>query len=218
MCGKNIRMNSENEPGRRERKKAGTRAALLASSKVLFETKGFADTTVHQIAEAADVSERTFFRYFRSKDDLLLPGIASFFNSITAEFESNGSRGQPLEALLASVEAVVTRNFTNGENFPLPIPEPWNDSLASRSARAFMEWERNLSEVMRAKISAADPDLKDLDLVAAVTTRCGIAAMRSTLEYLQRSGVANASNPDVALGALRRAFELASSLGTLPDG
>ncbi|MFC0114944.1 TetR/AcrR family transcriptional regulator [Kibdelosporangium aridum] len=58
--------------GRRERKKQRTRQALIEAAVELFEAKGFQDTTVAEIAEAADVSTRTFFLHFPTKEDVLL--------------------------------------------------------------------------------------------------------------------------------------------------
>ena len=77
-------MDDNAEPGLRERKKSRTRETVRREAFRLFELNGYAQTTVDQIAEAADVSPRTFFRYFPTKesvlfnDDLLSPIIEAF--------------------------------------------------------------------------------------------------------------------------------------------
>ncbi|MER5304668.1 MULTISPECIES: TetR/AcrR family transcriptional regulator [Streptomyces] len=56
-------------PGLRERKKQRTRDALLRAALELFTTKGYEETTVDEIVEAVDVSQRTFFRHFAGKQE-----------------------------------------------------------------------------------------------------------------------------------------------------
>ena len=78
----------EADPGRRQRKKQLTRDALFRAAMDLFAAKGYDRTAVHEITDAVDVSERTFFRYFASKEDLVLSfirdGAAAFAEALAA--------------------------------------------------------------------------------------------------------------------------------------
>lgn len=63
----------QSAPSLRDRKKAQTRDALVAAAMRLFRARGFEATTVDEIASAADVSRRTFFRYFPTKEAVVFP-------------------------------------------------------------------------------------------------------------------------------------------------
>lgn len=91
------------EAGLRERKKERTREALETAAFDLFERKGFDHTTVEEIADACDVSRRTFFRYFSSKED----AFAGDHAAKTALFASLLAARPPGEPALESVRRVI---------------------------------------------------------------------------------------------------------------
>src|SRR6266576_6037531 len=107
----------EADPGRRERKKQRTRDALFEAAMELFAAKGYDRTAVHEITDAVDVSERTFFRYFASKEDLVL----SFIRDGTIAFaEALTARPAPEEPLAAARNAlqVSLRALSGGQGLP----------------------------------------------------------------------------------------------------
>ena len=93
--------------GLRERKKLRTKAAIQREAMRLFLEKGFDDTTIEDIAEAADISPSTFFNYFPTKEDVVFedeldPLILAAFNTEPAD-----------EKPLAAIRNAMTRVFSN---------------------------------------------------------------------------------------------------------
>ncbi|MFI5688296.1 TetR/AcrR family transcriptional regulator [Streptomyces sp. NPDC051636] len=106
-------------PGLRERKKQRTRDALLRAALELFLTQGYEHTTVDEIAEAVDVSQRTFFRYFAGKED------AAFFVPRLAEshYVQALRERPPDEAPLEALRKAVMESWdTIGEVIEQVVP------------------------------------------------------------------------------------------------
>src|SRR5262245_12308595 len=80
---------SINQIGLRERKKLRTREALADAAFELFQRKGFEATTIDEIAEQVELSPRTFFRHFASKEDVALTLMERQFAAV---YEAFGAR------------------------------------------------------------------------------------------------------------------------------
>ena len=87
----------------RERKKQRTREALLRSALELFTTQGYERTTVDEIAEAVDVSQRTFFRYFAGKEDVAFTVQEMTEARFVEAVRARPPHEAPLEALRQAV-------------------------------------------------------------------------------------------------------------------
>src|SRR3954471_24374248 len=85
--------------GLRERKKARTRKAISETAIALFLERGYDEVSVAEIAAAAEVSKRTLFAYFPTKDDLVLHRIADHEDETARVVRGRAPGESPLAAL-----------------------------------------------------------------------------------------------------------------------
>jgi AcrR family transcriptional regulator len=95
--------------GRRARRSAATRESLFRAALDLFAVKGFAETTVEDITQAADFGKGTFFNYFPSKDHLLVAFSDMQLSKLQAAVERNPSIIRAL--LLANLSSTPVREL-----------------------------------------------------------------------------------------------------------
>jgi AcrR family transcriptional regulator len=130
--------------GLRERKKAKTRAAIRQHALRLFREQGYPATTVEQIAAAAEVSPATFFRYFPTKEDVILQDD---FELVTlGALEAQPPQLSPIAAFRAaaaqSLEAMNPEDiqrFHDTVEMTMMIPEV--------RARALDEFSRTIDQI-----------------------------------------------------------------------
>jgi AcrR family transcriptional regulator len=96
-------------PGRRQRRSAEIRERLFRAALDLFGRKGFAETTVEDITEAADVGKGTFFNYFPSKDHILLAFGEMQLAKLEAAIETARRTNQPMPEFLRGLGARMTQ-------------------------------------------------------------------------------------------------------------
>jgi AcrR family transcriptional regulator len=97
---------------RRKRRGTETRERLFHSALELFAQKGFAETTVEDITEAADVGKGTFFNYFPSKDHILLAFGEMQLSKLESAIEMARRSGEPMPEFLRSLGVRMTQEPT----------------------------------------------------------------------------------------------------------
>jgi AcrR family transcriptional regulator len=138
---------AERPVGLRERKKARTRAAIREHALRLFREQGYHATTVEQIAEAAEVSPSTFFRYFPTKEDVVLQDDFDVLGTET--FEAQPAGLSPIAAFRAAAAEIFgtltpeeLARFRETTELTLTVPEI--------RARALDEFARTIDEIAAA--------------------------------------------------------------------
>jgi AcrR family transcriptional regulator len=185
---------SSGADGLRQRKKDRTRQLLREGGARLFAERGFAGTTVADIAEYADVSTRTFFRYFESKEALLLPDSAELFAYVEDALAARPASEEPLRAVCRALTQAA-EPFAASSLTALTHPlEAMESVVTARLVQAFVEFEDSLTALVRRRLGPAQagPDAEaggesdgesdaDLDLRAAVIAGAALSAVRALL-------------------------------------
>lgn len=193
-------------PGVRAQKKERTRASLEATALALFARDGFAATTIPAIAAACGVAPRTFFRYFATKEDVLLTAGAGRLE-LLVELVQAEPHDRSLFAVVRSAMLTLAADYERGRAQVLAHAAVLarNPELRARSLEAQQAWEGRLSKILseRSDLGTDRAPSLEVRLVAGV----GITALRAAVD----EWVADGCTSD--LGALvAEAFELFAAL------
>jgi AcrR family transcriptional regulator len=159
-------------PGLRERKKARTRAAIREHALRLFREQGYDETTVEQIAEAAEVSPSTFFRYFPTKEDVVLQDDMEllWMDVFLAQPADMG----PIAALRAAVRAAF-EGMGPGELAQLRETMDMAVAVPAVRARMLAEFARTTQVIAQAVAERAGRSANDFEVQALAGAVVGIA-------------------------------------------
>jgi AcrR family transcriptional regulator len=195
-------------PSLRERKKAKTRKVLADTATELFAEQGFDHTTVEEIAEACDVSPRTFFRYFASKEDVLFAVGDERLRQLLDAIASRPSGEAPLRSMREAALSLVPEYTSERARLITRkriIAE--TQTLRSRGLERQLGWEDAVTDALGQRITDAGPAGIELRLVASVTT----ATLRAALHTWLEAGGDLASLIDDAFDRLSRGLEPSST-------
>ncbi|MEQ3549487.1 TetR family transcriptional regulator [Pseudonocardia nematodicida] len=180
------------EPGRRERKKAATRAALAAAALRLCSERGPEHVTIEQIADVADVAPRTFFNYFASKEEAVVAGDGASAITLVEAFVARPGDEPVIESLRHALRAVVSEPGYRDRVLRMRTLRG-HPTLVAHQLAAFMARERALAEAIAVR-TGSDPAR---DLYPALVASATIAGMRVAVQHWLGDHGTDPRDPDL---------------------
>lgn len=161
-------MSPEVATGLRERKKLKTRALIQAEAMRLFLEKGFEETTIEEIAEAAEISPSTFFNYFPSKEDVVFQDELDPL--ILAAFNAQPEGARPITALRAAMKTVFGRLTADQDRVMRQRIALMSSTPALRSAMLtqFAELVDQIAELMAGRAGLKPTDFAIRNMAGAL--------------------------------------------------
>lgn len=162
---------------------AETRRSIERAAWELFAAKGYRQTTVRDIAAAARVGDRTFFRYFKSKSDVVFARTDRSYQRVLEEMATQPAAQDNTKALLGAIEAVTTWLESQMEDLRsyrgLVTAEP---GLQQARALRMEGWGDDLAKVLAQRADREEPTLNDC---AVAHTIIGVLSM-SISEWMRQ--------------------------------
>jgi len=169
----------QSKPSLRERKKARTRGAIQTHALQLFREQGYDATTIEQIIDAAEVSETTFFRYFPTKEDVVLQD--DYDPLIIDAYKKQPPEVAPVPAMRAAFAAVfagmtASQQAEQRERVALILAVP---RLRAAMLNQFSQLMQLLADAMAERAGLRPDDFKVRTVAGAVVgaTMAVLAAM-----------------------------------------
>jgi AcrR family transcriptional regulator len=167
--------------GVRERKRLETRQRISDAGLRLFAAQGYEATTLDAIAAEAGISRRTFFHYFKSKDEILLSMQRGLGDTLVEALEKQSPRSTPLEASRSALKSIVAP-YSNERLLEIDKLMRASEAVQGRKQAAYLQDEAMVFATLR-KMWPAETDIA-LRLVASLT----INTVRLTLDTWSGEG------------------------------
>ena len=190
--------------GLRERKKARTREALHDAAMDLFSRQGFDGTTVEEIADACEVSPRTFFRYFPTKEDVLFGDSEQRSSALIETLAAQPLDLAPLEAIHAAMRGVAF-NYIEERDVLAARAKVVQNSPGLRAYKVEHQrgWEEALVAELGRRSRSSGGSLTPYDL--RLLTSVSMAAFRAAFD----TWLDDSDQPDI-VALVDQAFEQVS--------
>ena len=169
-------------PGLRARKRTETAKRIRQAGIRLFMERGYDATTLDDIAAAADISRRTVFHYFRSKEEILLSMRASADGGIAPAMRKVPPGGRPVDAARAALAAVCAQYRTEELRVVDQLMRA-SETVQARKQTFYIAREKALLAALRERWPEPEQETV-LKLVAMVS----VAAFRHALDTFNLEG------------------------------
>lgn len=165
------------QPGLRERKKQRTREAIAQAAKELFVERGYDATTLPDIAEAADVSTRTIFAYFPSKEDVLFSDFAQMRDGLA---QALAERPEGTDALETVREFILALHAAKGSDLDqrLQACVSADPTLRSHLRARIAQLEDVIAPAIADDLRAPEDDTRAQVVAASLTAAFNLLADR----------------------------------------
>lgn len=192
----------DREEGRRERKKRLTRQAISEAAMGLFFQRGFDAVTIAEIAEAADVSEKTVYNYFPAKADLFFDEGGDLLAELMQTIRGRSAGQSVLDAVQAFMAGLAEwaahrRPVRPTAGFLRLIHD--SSSLQAARRQMFARYEADLADLLAIETGAAPGSAEPFVVAVAL-----VAALRVPFEATAGGAEASHRSAATALDLLRR--------------
>ncbi|MFJ6325583.1 MULTISPECIES: TetR family transcriptional regulator [unclassified Rhizobium] len=193
--------------GRRERKRRQTRERIETTALKLFLDRGFDTTTIEDITEAADVSKRSFFDYFPSKEDVVAAWQDGFSGELVAAVAAQPADASLVDVIEAAVKAALHAAISDPQHLAIAVLIHDTPALRARDQLKYAKLERKLADALHARCHGGEEERFRLNVLAAAV----VSALRIGGERW------NATRQDISLEQLARSMfdELWAALADL---
>lgn len=215
--------------GLRERKKALMRQLISDTATLMFLERGFDDVRVSEVAAACDVSEKTIYNYFPTKESLLLDREEGTTDAIRRALGPEAQAVSPIDAMVGILKSELDElvsHLGSAQDFTYPQILHFNELIertpSLKAARADMadRFARLAAELMAAR-AGVDPDDPEPQIAADALVSLWQIFYRSIVKYSDR-GMAPEELREHVLSDVRRAARLLDtglwSFATLVQG
>lgn len=195
--------------GRRERKRRQTRERIENEALTLFLERGFDNTTIEDITEAADVSKRSFFDYFPSKEDVVAAWQDSFASELIGAVAAQPPDASLVEVIEAAINAALHAAISDPRHLAVAVLIRDTPALRARDQLKYAKLERKLADALHARCRGDHRERFRLSVLAAAV----VSMLRIGGERWNDTPQGKTSLEDFASSIFNELWEALADLG-----